>query len=113
MTMKHQYVPTWSWGNAITIAVFIFTSFATAAGVYTLLRVDLATASEQNVRQDTAIAAVEVRTVEQIREVRRDVESLKKQANDMAVNQAVLMANVELLVRAQGLRPIEDTRVRP
>jgi len=100
---RHPYVPTISFGNWLTIGVIALGGVGTWG---TMVAFD-ARAEERIINTERRVAVVEQASKEQIAEIKTDIAALKKQAHAMEVNQAVLMTNVEMLVRAQGLRPVE------
>jgi hypothetical protein len=110
-TSKHPYNPGWSWGNAITIIVFVLTSLASAAGIYTLLRVDIATAAERVVSLDGKvvtldgkIAAVEDRGDAAIGELKVKVEKLDDKMDIVVEQQAQTKATLDMILREMRRR---------
>ena len=102
----HPYRPDISFGDYMTIFTFIVGMTISAGGVYALVRSDIATAAEQNARQDKDIDEIEVRTDKRMTDVEAKISRLEASSNEMRVTQAAMAANLEMLVRAQGMRPI-------
>lgn len=85
---------------AVAISVTIAGSVLAS---YILLRVSSAVASEQIV----TLQREDVKLDDRVDAIERAADETNKTMNQLAVQQATLAANVELLVRAQGLQPIK------
>lgn len=105
---KHEYVPWYSYGNVVSTAAIILTIVISSVTGYIVLRVSTAVATEQIAALQKADTRIDAR----VDKVEASVNELSDKAQDMVVKQAAMMANIEMLVRAEGLRPITAESIR-
>lgn len=104
----HAKRPEWwngiSLGNvlgAIFTAFLVLIPFAVAWGAN----------QEKNVAQDKDLVVVDEKYEQRVTSLEDNMKALTAKADDMAINQAVMRANIEMLVRAQGMRPVSPADV--
>ena len=112
-TPKHPYNPGWSWGNAISIIAIVVSVTMTGLGVYVMMRIDAAVAEEKIVTLDKKVETTTQITNVRIEKLETKLDELSKSTEDMRVVQAVMRANIELFMRSQGLRPLDEEAVAP
>ncbi len=110
--IKHPYNPGWSWGNAMSVAAIVIPITMSGLGLYVMMRIDSARAAEKIVTLDNKIGEVKSQSEARFEKLEDKVEDLAEKAEDMAITQAVMRANIEMLVRSQGLRPIDESTVK-
>ena len=111
-TPKHPYNPGWSWGNVLSALAIIVPMALGGAGIYAVLRVDSARAEEKIVTLDAKVSEVKAQTDTRFSKLETKVEKLSEKTEDMALTQAQMAANLELLLRSQGLRPVSVDTIR-
>ena len=96
MAGRHPYVPTFSFGNIVSVVTIV----AAGVGVWVSLQVSLARAEERIASTETKVTEVKADATTRIDRVERKVDQLTEQ-------QAAMNANLAMLLRSQGLRPVE------
>lgn len=106
MAARHPYVPTFSFGNVVSTIGIV----AGGVAVWTALQVSAARADEKIVALQAQVTTEKEGTSKRLDSMDAKISSIDAKANVMAEKQAALLANVELIMRAQGLRPVERER---
>jgi uncharacterized 2Fe-2S/4Fe-4S cluster protein (DUF4445 family) len=96
MTMRHPYVPSVSFGNLLTMATMAIGGI----GALVVFMSQVSKAEEKIEHNKASIVAVEERAVKRIEKLEGKIEKLSEQ-------QAAMNANLAILMRSQGLRPVE------
>lgn len=113
LNSKHPYTPEWSWGNVISAIAVVVPILAGGISVYILMRVDSAVAEEKIVTLDKKVDEAQKSSNVRIDKIEIKLADLGAAAEEMRVTQAIMRANIEMLMRAQGLRPIDESTVAP
>ena len=100
---RHPYVPWFSFGNIASTVGIVGAGIA----VWIALQVSVARADEKIVYLQKEVTQDRESTGKRLEQLENRVAQIDNKTNDMAVKQAALLANIELLMRAQGLRPVE------
>lgn len=93
---RHSYVPTFSYGNVISTIGIIGGGIV----VWVSLNINLARAEE-------GLKATQAQVAEVKQDTNARVERIERKLEDLAEQQAATNANLAMLLRAQGLRPVE------
>jgi uncharacterized 2Fe-2S/4Fe-4S cluster protein (DUF4445 family) len=94
--IKHPYSPGVSFGNVLTMITMVVGGF----GALAVFLTQVSKAEEKIENNKAQIQAVEVRAIQRIEKLEAKIERVAEQ-------QAAMNANLSLLLRSQGLRPVE------
>lgn len=100
---RHPYNPSWSYGNVLSTVSIV----AGGVAVFVLMQVTSARADEKIIALQKQVDEQKVIVGESLTTINKKIESLDIKVNQMGEKQAMLLANMEMLMRSQGLRPIE------
>jgi oligoendopeptidase F len=106
MSARHPYAPTFSFGNIVSTIGII----AGGVAVWVALQISVARADEKITSLQAQVATEKESTSKRLDSMDAKISSLDAKASTMAEKQAALLANIELIMRAQGLRPVERDR---
>lgn len=93
---RHPYVPSFSFGNIVSVVTIV----AAGVGVWVSLQVSLARAEER-------ISSTEAKIVEVKSDASTRIDRVERKVDQLAEQQAAMNANLSMLLRSQGLRPVE------
>ena len=93
---RHPYVPTFSFGNVISVVTIL----AGGVTVWVALQVSIARAEER-------ISATEQKVAEVKSDASTRIDRVERKVDQLAEQQAAMNANLAMLLRSQGLRPVE------
>lgn len=89
---RHPYVPTFSFGNVMSVVTICLAG----VGVWIALQTSVARADEKIASTQDRVASLELQARE-----------LSVKVQQVQIQQAVALANIEMLVRAEGMQPVK------
>lgn len=99
---KHPYNPGWSYGNVMSTIGIV----AGGVAVFVLMQVTSARADEKVIALQAQVSTDRETTAKRLDALQTQVTNIDQKSNMMAEKQATLLANIEMLMRSQGLRPV-------
>ena len=102
MTTRHPYSPTFTFGNVVSTVGII----AGGVAVWVALQVSVARADEKITSLQSQVTTDREQTAKRLESMDAKISAIDAKANVMAEKQAALLENIEMIMRAQGLRPV-------
>ena len=99
---QHPYSPGFSWGNVISVVAIL----GGGVVVWVALQISVARADEKVTALQTQVTTDRETTTKRLDALQVQITTIDQKANVMAERQAALLANIEMLMRSQGLRPV-------
>jgi hypothetical protein len=99
---KHPYNPGYSYGNVLSTIGII----GGGVLVFVAMHVTSARADEKIIALQKEFDYQKELVSDNLETINKKIESIDNKANNMAEKQAMLLANIELLMRSQGVRPV-------
>ena len=101
---QHPYSPGFSWGNVISVIAIL----GGGVVVWVALQTGVARADEKITGLQSQVVTDRETTTKRLDTLQAQINTIDQKANTMGQRQAALLANIELLMRAQGLKPVQS-----
>jgi hypothetical protein len=99
---RHPYSPTFTFGNVVSTVGIV----AGGVAVWVALQVSVARADEKITSLQAQVVSDREQTAKRLDSMDAKIGAIDEKAAVMAERQAALLANVEMIMRAQGLKPV-------